>query len=234
MNPDEAPAAPPLFVRALGADFENLHPKLQHRFSTSLALGRACVGRGVMHRIWHGPRYLAPFFAVGSWRNILVPETGENVPFTIENVPYRDSFGRETVTFVRTFDFPRRPRRFDATMVYSPRRRCIVDYLGTHQHLATDLHPRADAEGALVITSGAMRLREGPLDVGVPEALSGRARVRESYDEAAGCFRISVEVANPLVGPLFGYEGWFNASYPDAATYRPRAGLRPRREDQRV
>ncbi|QBI54324.1 DUF4166 domain-containing protein [Streptomonospora litoralis] len=227
-------SAPPLFVRALGSDFDRLHPRLQERFSVGLAGGRACVGRGVMHRVWHGPRYLAPFLAVGALRNILVPETGENVFFTIENVPYRDAYGRETLTFVRTFAFPRRLRRFDATMVYSPRRGGIVDYLGTHQHLATDLHPRVDDSGALVIESGRHRLREGPVDVGVPDVLAGRALVRESYDDAAGCFRIGVEVSNPLVGPLFGYEGWFTCTYPEAAAYRPRARLRPVREEQRL
>ncbi|GAB3451023.1 DUF4166 domain-containing protein [Streptomonospora sediminis] len=225
--------APPLFVRAMGSDFDRLHPQLQRRFSVGLADGRACVGRGVMHRIWHGPGWIRPFLAVGALRNILVPEAGENVGFTIENVPYRDSFGREALTFARTFAFARRLRRFDATMVYSSQRGCIVDYLGTHQHLATDLHARADEEGALVIESGPVRLREGPVDAGVPGAVSGRARVRESYDPAQGCFGISVRVDNPVVGPLFGYEGWFRASYTDAAEMG-RARVRPRREERRV
>ncbi|MEW1751217.1 DUF4166 domain-containing protein [Streptomyces angustmyceticus] len=223
-----------IFQRALGADFDRLHPNIQRRFSVGLDSGEACVGRGTMDRIWHGRSFVRPFLALGGSRNILVPQTGRDIPFVIENVPYTDSFGRETVTFVRTFAFPRRPRRFDATMVFSPERGCVVDYLGTHQHLATDLHFTADDSGALVIRSGEHRFREGPVDVRVPDLIGGDAVVRESYDEAAGCFRIQVRVGNRRFGPLFGYEGSFRAEFTDAAERGVRAGLRPVREEART
>ncbi|MFK0262223.1 DUF4166 domain-containing protein [Streptomyces angustmyceticus] len=223
-----------IFQRALGADFDRLHPNIQRRFSVGLDSGEACVGRGTMDRIWHGRSFVRPFLALGGSRNILVPQTGRDIPFVIENVPYTDSFGRETVTFVRTFAFPRRPRRFDATMVFSPERGCVVDYLGTHQHLATDLHFTADDSGALVIRSGEHRFREGPVDVRVPDLIGGDAVVRESYDEAAGCFRIQVRVGNRRFGPLFGYEGSFRAEFADAAERGVRAGLRPVREEART
>ncbi|MEU8686089.1 DUF4166 domain-containing protein [Streptomyces sp. NPDC048611] len=223
-----------LFQRALGADFDRLHPQIQRRFSVGTDSGEACVGRGTMDRIWHGRSFVRPFLALGSSRNILVPQTGRNVPFVIENVPYTDSFGRETVTFVRTFAFPGRPRRFDATMVFSPERGCVVDYLGTHQHLATDLHFTVDDSGALIIRSGAHRFREGPVDVRVPDLIGGDAVVRESYDETAGRFRIQVRVANRWFGPLFGYEGSFSAEFVNVAERGVRAGLRPLREEIRT
>ncbi|PNE32460.1 hypothetical protein AF335_17850 [Streptomyces eurocidicus] len=160
------------------------------------------------------------------------PRAGRNIPFTIENVPYRDAYGRETVTFVRTFAFPDRPRRFDATMVFSRERGCVVDYLGTHQHLATDLHFTADDTGALVIRSGEHRFREGPVDARVPALVAGDAVVRESYDEAAERFRIEVRVTNRRFGPLFGYRGSFTAAYTHGV--EPRAGLRPVREEARA
>jgi Domain of unknown function (DUF4166) len=59
---------------------------------------------------------------------------------------YVDRFGRGTGTWVRRFHFPRRTRTFDATMIYSKRRDTIVDYVGTHQHLAVDLHCWVDDE----------------------------------------------------------------------------------------
>lgn len=54
------------------------------------------------------------------------PASGEtrtcrDIPYVIENVPYADTFGRETVTFVRTFDLPGRSRGFDARTVLSPK-----------------------------------------------------------------------------------------------------------------
>ncbi|WP_252375240.1 DUF4166 domain-containing protein, partial [Nonomuraea sp. KC401] len=223
-----------IFQQALGPDFDRLHPRIQRRFSVGLDSGEACVGRGVMDRVRHGGRWIRPFLALGATRHILVPRVGRDVPFTIENFPYRDSFGRETVTFVRTFAFPGRPQRFDATMVFSRERGCIVDYLGTHQHLATDLHVHADPEGALVIRSGEQRFREGPVNTHVPALIRGDAVVRESYDDQAQCFRVRVAVSNRYFGPLFGYEGTFQAEHIGVAAHGVRTDLRPVREEARA
>jgi hypothetical protein len=88
-----------------------------------------------MDEIWHGRFYTLPFLYVGSWRRIMFPERGVNIPFSIENYAFQDPFGRETVTWMRQFK-TRKARRFDAYMIYSEQRGCIVDYLGNHQHLA--------------------------------------------------------------------------------------------------
>ncbi|MET9054633.1 DUF4166 domain-containing protein [Streptomyces bacillaris] len=223
-----------IFRRAMGDDFDRLHPQLRRRFSVGLESGEACVGRGSMDRIWHGRAFVKPFLALGATRNILVPRTGRDVPFTIENIPYVDGYGRETVTFVRTFALPRGPRRFDATMVHSPERSCVLDYLGTHQHLATDLRLTAEPDGSLLIRSGEHRFREGPFDLRVPELIGGEAEVRESFDDATGRFRIRVRVVNRHFGPLFGYEGTFRARYVDALRHGVRTGLRPVREEARA
>ncbi|MFD8725989.1 DUF4166 domain-containing protein [Streptomyces sp. NPDC059629] len=223
-----------MFRAVLGADFECLHPQLQRRFSVGLASGEACTGRGVMDRIWHGGAFVKPFLSLGTTRNILVPREGRNIPFKIENVPYLDTFGRETVTFVRTFDLPGRARRFDAQMVLSPKGDRILDYLGTHQHLASELHFHAQPDGSLLIRSGEHRFREGPVDVRVPELIGATAEVRESYDDRTGRFRIRVRVVNRHFGPLFGYQGSFEASYTDIRGRGVRAGLRPVREESRA
>ncbi|MEV0321993.1 DUF4166 domain-containing protein [Streptomyces sp. NPDC050658] len=225
---------PSIFRTVLGPDFDRLHPELRRRFSVGLASGEACTGTGVMDRIWHGRGFVKPFLAVGGTRNILVPRAGRDVPFVIENVPYVDSFGRETVTFVRTFDLPGRSRRFDAQMVLGPRGDRILDYLGTHQHLASDLHLRVERDGSLLIRSGDHRFREGPVDVRVPELIGGDAEVRESFDESTGRFRIQVRVVNRYFGPLFGYEGSFTATYADVSSCGVRPGLRPVREEARA
>lgn len=224
-----------IFRTAMGdAAFERLHPQLQRRFSVGLASGEGCVGRGVMERIWHGRSFVKPFLALGGTRNILVPCTGSRVPFTIENMPYTDSYGRETVTFVRTFALPGKAQRFDATMVLDPRGDRILDYLGTHQHLASDLHFSAEPDGSLLIRSGAHRFREGRLDVRVPEFIGGDAEVREAYDEESGRFTIRVRVTNRRFGPLFGYRGSFAAEYVDVRSHGVRSGLRPVREEARA
>ncbi len=105
---------PSIYQRALGSDFRRLHPQIQRRFGLSCARPLAAVGRGRMDKLWHGRPFTLPFLYLGAWRSIMFPEQGRNVPFTIENFAYRDALGRDTVTWVRTFE-TRVVRRFDAT-----------------------------------------------------------------------------------------------------------------------
>ena len=73
-----------IYQRALGADFDRLHPRIQERFGLTSAGGRASRGRGVMEEVWRGRFYTLPFLMVGTWRNIMFPERGREVPFEIE------------------------------------------------------------------------------------------------------------------------------------------------------
>jgi hypothetical protein len=201
-----------IYQRALGSDFQRLHPMIQRRFGFSSADGIASIGRGVMEEVWKGLPYTLPFLYLGTWRRIMFPETGRNIPFTIENYAFVDNFGRETVTWIRTFDSARH-RRFDAYMIYSEERGRIVDYLGTHEHLAVDIDLSVDDEGGLQLRSGDQRFYEGRIGFRFPMLLSGIANVREWYDERSKSFRISVDVRNRLWGRLFGYKGRFDVEW---------------------
>jgi hypothetical protein len=202
-----------IYKQTLGSDFDRLHPKIQERFGFDSSHGIGSVGTGIMQKVWFGKWYTLPFLYVGTWRNIMFPKSGENVPFTIENFAYKDKFSRETVTWVRKYSFPDKIRRFDATMVYSNQRKRIVDYLGTHQHLAVDIDIKAADNGGLALTSGAQRFYEGPFAFQFPMLFSGEAKVCEWYDDEIQKFRISVVVTNRFWGKLFGYEGTFDVHY---------------------
>ena len=221
-----------IYQRALGADFDRLHPKIQERFGFSSEDGTASIGSGVMESIWHGGPFVLPFLYLGAWRRILIPEQGRNIPFTVENYAYRDSFGRETVTWVRRFEMPR-PRRFDAYMIFSEQRDRIVDYLGTHQHLAVDIHVRVDERGGLRIRSGSDRFYEGMLGFRFPKLFSGIADVCEWYDDEVGQYRIEVEVTNRWFGPLFGYRGHFQNEVRPVRPHQVPADVKPHREEIR-
>lgn len=223
-----------VFPRALGDDFGRLHPMMQRRFGVSLDGGYACVGRGVMTRIRRGPWWTVPFLQIGRMRNILIPDVGVDVPFTIENHAYLDPFGRETVTFMREYRMPgrRHPSRFDATMIVDPARGSVVDYLGTHQHLAVDLDLTVEDDGSLLLRSCEQRFREGWIDFRFPMLFSGYAELRERFDDEAGVFRIQLEVRNLVFGFLFGYEGWFTCEFPEAAEAPPSSVL-PKRHEHR-
>ena len=198
-----------IYQQVMGSDFARLHPKIQERFGFSSADNVAAIGRGVMDEVWHGRRYTLPFLYVGTWRSIMFPERGRDVPFTIENYAYRDGFGRETVTWLRTFALGRR-RRFDAYMIDSAARGRIVDYLGTHQHLAVDIDFSVTDRGGIALRSGAQRFYEGPVAFPFPMSFSGIANVCEWYDDDLKKYRIEVNVGNRRWGSLFGYSGTFD------------------------
>ena len=168
-----------IYERALGSDFDRLHPQIQKRFGFRSTDNVAAIGRGLMEAVWHGASYTLPFLYIGTWRRIMFPETGRNVPFTIENYAYVDRFGRETVTWLRTFQ-TRRSRRFDAYMIYSEQRERIVDYLGTHQHLAVDIALSSNERRGLRLKSGAQRFYESPVAFAFP---TGVKPVREERRE---------------------------------------------------
>jgi hypothetical protein len=220
-----------IFERALGDDFARLSPMMQKRFGVGLDSAYGCVGTGTMSRIRRGPWWVVPFLQIGKLRNILIPGVGENVPFTIENFPYLDPFGRETVTFVREYRVRSRSSRFDATMILSDGR--ILDYLGTHQHLAVDLDLRVHSDGSLSLTSDTQRFYEGRfIAFRFPMVFSGRAELHERFDEEAGVYKITMEVRNRLFGLLFGYEGEFRCEFPEATDAPER--LKPVRHENRV
>ena len=220
-----------IYQRVLGAEFDRLHPRIQQRFALTSAGGRAAIGRGVMEEVWRGPFYTLPFLYVGTWRNIMFPERGHDVPFEIENWAYRDSLDRETVTWLRTFHTDR-TRRFDAYMIYSEARGRIVDYLGTHQHLAVDLDLSVDERGGLRLRSGEQRFYEGPLAFRFPLFFSGVADVCEWFDDSTGRYQIQVDVTNRIWGPLFGYRGSFDVEWIEAPNGPPES-RRPEREERR-
>jgi len=218
---------------ALGDEFERLHPKMQHRFGFSSSDGVAQIGAGVMDEVWRGPWWTLPFLMVGSTRRVLFPSKGKNIPFTVSNYAYLDSFGRETVTWSRRFKMKNRYRAFDATMIYSADRRIIIDYLGTHQHLAVEIKCHVDDDGAMCLESGDYRFYERFLGFRLPQWSVGKAIVREWWDDHAQRYAIDVNVTNDKFGPLFGYRGWFDVTERKCGPHEIPLEVKPLREERR-
>ena len=223
-----------IFQSALGDEFARLHPKLQWRFGFSSSDDVCQIGNGMMHEVWRGPWWTLPFLLVGSTRRVLFPSRGRNVPFTIANYAYVDSFGRETVTFSRRFRMKRRIRAFDATMIFSHVRRGIVDYLGTHQHLAVDLQCSVDddasADACAAAISGSTKAAS---NFASRCSMSGVAEVREWWDEPTERFHIDVDVRNRYFGKLFGYHGSFTVTELPCSPADVPVDVRPIREQRR-
>jgi hypothetical protein len=118
-------------------------------------------------------------------------------------------------------------------MIYSEERGCIVDYLGSHEHLAVDIELSVDEKGGLRLRSGAQRFHEGPVSFRFPLLFSGVAEVREWFDDEAGLFRIDVDVRNRKWGRLFGYRGSFEAEFVDTTGSGVPAHILPVRQERR-
>lgn len=199
-----------IYQHHLGEDFDRLHPMMQKRFGFSSQDGVAQVGSGTMETVSRGRLFTLPFLMLGSTRRILFPDYGTNVPFTVSNYAYVDSFGRETITWSRRYKLKRRYRCFDATMIYSEQRKAIVDYLGTHQHLAVVLDCFVDDDGGMNFRGADQRFYEHFIGFKFPRLFSGNAEVREWWNEEQDRYEISVRVTNKVFGDLFGYRGHFN------------------------
>ena len=232
----EARLAParPIFRAVLGSDFDRLHPKVAERYSHSSSSGLYSAGRGTMDRVWNGSPLFRPFLLIGSRRNVMFPECAPDVPFRVENWAYRDSFGRETLSLNRTFEFGNgKTRRFDEFVVLDRSAPTLLIYVGNHQHLVVELNVGVTPEGGLELTTGRQRLLTRGASLRFPLALSAQARIREWYDERTDRLRIDGRVRNRLLGDVFCCVGSFESrtlSVPETGV--PRAA-RPLKEDHR-
>ena len=88
--------------------------------------------------------------------------------------------------------------RFDATMVLVAAR--VLDYLGSHQHLAVDLDLAVDERGGLVLRprtrSASTRDR---VSFRFPMLFSGRAELHEWWSDDDESFHVDLEVRNRLL-----------------------------------
>lgn len=206
-----------VFKHALGSAYADLHPAIQERYALASTDNRRCVGQGRMRSIKRN-RLALPVLWAGTSRNLLFPETGTDVPFQVRTVPF-DENGVESVAYIRWFDVGP-GRRFDAYMQYDDERDCIVDALGTHRTLRTELRLTATSTGALHIETGDQWFVYGHRSIAIPRPLRADVNVTERYDDDRDRFEIAVEVSNPLVGFVFGYDGWFTVEYEDCPGLR--------------
>jgi hypothetical protein len=221
-----------IFQRALRADFDKLHPRLQRRLSMSSGDNLAQVGSGVMDRVERARLVSAPVILLGAARRLQIPATADDVRFELANYAYRDTYGRETIAFSRRFDVPGGVKKFDDTMIYSERRGGIVNYLGSHQDIAADIRCTLTTNGGLQMTGGGARFFLGPLRVALPSRIAATAVVVEEWDEDAATFRISVTIASPI-GALFSYNGSFTMEEIPLSAQRIPGGVRPDHERAR-
>ncbi len=222
-----------IYKKYLGTQFEALHPKVQERLGLVSNGGIQFLGKGVMKKIKRGGIHTLPALLLGEKQHILFPNTGDNVPFTIENFAYKDRYGREAVAWIRRFYFENKTTKFDATMVYNQARNVIVDYLGTQHRIVVDINMKVNQNGGFTIFSNNQKYLADNRSIPIPAFLAGNATVSEWYDEEKDQFKIKVEVTNKYFGFLFGYEGAFEPNFIECSNNELPDYAKPLRSDQR-
>ncbi|WP_276273356.1 DUF4166 domain-containing protein [Haloarcula litorea] len=208
-----------VYERALGDDAAALHPKVRERYSTGPDDG-VTVGQGEMD-ITRGTHVLPALYAMAS-RDMLFPEAGHGVPFSVTTVGY-ELDGHEAMTTRRTFEFGGKRRRFDSVTVWDERGERLLDFLGRGGPIATELHPRVEA-GALVVEAGRQWLHRDGDYHRLPGFLAAGVEVRDRYDETDERYHVLATVENALAGHVLSYRG----SFTQAMTGREAVGdLRP-------
>lgn len=199
-----------VYERALGSAADDLHPKVRDRYGIGPDDDRICVGRGLMD-ISRGTHMLPVLYTMTK-ENLLFPEGGNDVPFSVTTAGYRTDAGHEALSTSRVFEFDRTTRRFDSLTVWDADSGRLFDFLGRHGLIATELHPRVES-GALVIDAGAQWLRAGTRYVPIPGPLAASTEVRDRYVEDDEQFHVTATVESTLTGHILSYRGAFTQEF---------------------
>lgn len=194
-----------IYERLLGDTYKKLHPELQKRYA--ITEENSFTGEGKMDEIYGGSFFVKLILKIASKFRMFFSERGKEVPFTIHNTAERDEHGNELVRWNRTFYFHNKKRYFNAVMQLDENE--IVDYFGEPHILVSTLNFHIDEMGAMHISSKKQWFYMFGRKVPLPKFLYGEANIVESYDDELQCFRIHVQVRNPLIGSLFSYKGTF-------------------------
>ncbi|EMA54548.1 DUF4166 domain-containing protein [Halococcus salifodinae] len=195
-----------VYEHALGAEADELHQKVRERYSTDPDDDAICVGRGKMD-ISRGTHVLPALYAMAG-QNLLFPEAGHDVPFSVRTAGFRDETGREVLATIREFRFGRKRRRFDSLTVWDAANERLLDFLGTDGLLVSELHPHVEA-GALVVKAGKQWLRLGDRYVPMSGPLAVDVGVRDRYDDADEQYHVTATIENTLAGHVLSYRGAF-------------------------
>lgn len=207
-----------VYEYALGDAADDLHPKVRDRYALGPDDGYATVGTGRMD-ITRGTLAVPALYAMTT-RDMLFPESGEDVPLTVTTVGFRDDAGREALTTRREFDFDGTRRRFDSTTVWDAETGRLFDFLGSGGLVVSELHPRVE-DGALVVEGGHQWLRVAGRYLPIPGPLAVDVEVRDRYDEAEERFHVTATVESALAGHILGYRGAFTQDRREMETVTP-------------
>lgn len=196
-----------VFLQALGADAERLHPELlaqmravapdeDHaegvfevagsRFGRLSALGRPVVG----------PR-------------MLVTRFGRDVPFTLTVRCGVTAAGRAALDTTREFRFPRSTQYITDRLTTTARPGIVHNVLGARGRVEMLEHCSVTDDGALRMRTRRVALRLAGRRIPLGGAFGVDVDLEDGWDESRGRRTIRMRATNPLFGTVLEYRGWY-------------------------
>ena len=204
-----------VYAAKLHAESDHLHQRVRDRYALASTDDSVCVGRGEMDITRGTPLLLPGLYVMPHW-NLLFPERGEAVPFTVTTAGVEVA-GREALITQRAFTFESATRRFDSLTIYDDDRDRLFDFLGRGGHIVSELHPRVES-GELVIEGGKQWARVAGRYLPLAGPMAASVEVRDNFLDSEDRFRVRAEVTNPLIGEILGYSGKFTQKTESRAT----------------
>lgn len=172
--------------------------------------GERVVLEGRMEQVWRRGRWLWPFFWLATLPELLFPETGTEVPVTVD---IRQVGSRPCHVWRRSFRFAHRQRRFTSRMVYDERLGRVLEGIGPGGALAIAWKMRFEPPSTLRLDAAGWLLRLGPARLRLPDWLLGSGRAIETANTSVpGMIRIDFAISHPFLGDVFGYVGTFSVT----------------------
>lgn len=173
------------------------------------------VLEGVMHKIWHRPRWLKPLFYFLGKLGILVPKTGENIPARLEVLPGYLPDGAAYHEWNRTFAFEK-PIRFFTRVVYDERQDNLADLVGPGYRLHMVWKGQYIPPRGFTLDTITNAVRIGNRVLYLPRwiwlPLLGRVQfMQTARADAEDTVDVDLRILHPLFGEVFGYQGTFRA-----------------------
>jgi len=192
---EHASTAESPWQRALGDDFDRLHPRLRAYFSM-IPQGRVGRGEGTFDHVGTPRRWLWPVLRVLQARRILFPVWERDVPFTVENRPEAGA-----VRAVRTFHLAHGDRvMIDLVSIEGAR---LVDRLGDGGKLRAVLTASV-LDGAVRLDSTSARWGRARIP------FAPRVHLIERFDDAVGRQHVALTLESRLFGRIYEYSGHFD------------------------
>ncbi len=173
------------------------------------------VLEGVMHCIWHNPKWLKPLFSLLGLLGILVPKTGESIPTKLEVVPGYLPNGEAYHEWNRTFAFDK-PIHFNTRVVYDKRQDNLADQVGPGHRLHMVWKGQYVPPRTFTLETVTNAIRFGNKVFYLPKwiwlPLLGRVQfVQTAQAQAEDTVDVDLRIIHPLFGEVFGYRGTFRA-----------------------